>query len=165
MLCALINDYKVVAVEELTEEEYVQLSYTHQNIIDITNITPAPLVGWTWTVLTFQPPLNWDQVELVASTVYDPVANFCWKLQRRFIAENITWGITQQGKTRAVGDFMEQIEKWFKRNSLKEVIEELTLSIARIDADPSIEQNLSPFITKSRLQQYRLSILQYLGLA
>lgn len=64
MLCALVNDDKVIGVEELTEEKVTELARTHQMIVDVSNYQTIPKIGWCYnrdgTVSEFpgNPPLK-----------------------------------------------------------------------------------------------------------
>lgn len=165
MLCAIVQDWQVVEVADLSEEAVQLRALSAQAVVGIDGLSPAPAVGWMLAGNRLVPPVYGDQVEYVMNAVYDPVKKFAEALNRKFIAENIAWGITQMGKTRAVGDFMEPVEKWWKRFSMFEVIQELEIAKAKLQADSALAASLAPFVTVSRLDSYKLQILKYLGLA
>lgn len=45
-LHALIDDYVIVDIKDLIDEDIFAESRCHQMVLDITGIIPAPLVGW-----------------------------------------------------------------------------------------------------------------------
>lgn len=167
MLCALIDsNYVVVDIRELTSEEVTnKYSQLYPIIIDISNISPIPSLGWIFNGQTIIPPQNWDQMELVCSTIYDPLLLKFSKIKRRFIGENIAMGIAQSGKTEAVGNFMAPIELWFERVAPFPTIKYIEIAKLQLQNDPDLAANLAPFITVARLDNYKLQILQALGLA
>jgi uncharacterized protein YbcV (DUF1398 family) len=48
MICALIRENIVVEVKNLTDEEITAIGNQYEAIIDCTNLTPVPQVGWTF---------------------------------------------------------------------------------------------------------------------
>lgn len=48
MLCALIKQNLVVGVADLTDDEIAYFGRLYQNIIDCTNLTPLPAIGWAF---------------------------------------------------------------------------------------------------------------------
>lgn len=165
MKYAIVNDYQVVEVSELSDEQIQGRAVSAQAVICIDGLSPLPSIGWTLSGNKLLPPVFGSQVDYVMTVIYDPVKQFAEGLSRQFIAENISWGVTQLGKTRAVGDFMEPIEKWWKRYSMFEVIQELEVAKGRLQADPALAASLAPFVTATRLDEYKLKILKYLGYA
>lgn len=165
MLCAIINDYMVTAVEELSDTQYAEKIQYNQMIIDITNTIPKPKATWLFDGMNFFPPLGWDETELITQTVYDPMVEKFKKIRRRFIGENIAWGINQTGKTEAVADFMETIEKWFNRAAPLVTIKYIEIAKAQLQADPELSANLTPFVTVDRLNWYKIEILKSIGMA
>ncbi len=74
-----------------------------------------------------------------------------------FAAENITLGITQAGKTKAVADYLQNILHYGQTGSLYEVINEIeALKIAGLPTE------LEPFVTTSRLNSFKASVEDYL---
>ena len=53
MLIALVNNYTVVEIKTLTEEEYHAISPSYQAAIQIDDLTPQPQVGWLWDGINF----------------------------------------------------------------------------------------------------------------
>lgn len=160
MLCAIVDNNTCIEVKELTEEEYLSVSYLHQIVLDITDMVPSPVKGWTFDGLKLIPPVSSDTAEYICLTVYDPMVEGFRKIKRQFIGENILWGISQLGKTRAVGDFMEPIEKWFSRVAPLETIVEIEIAKGRLLADSALANSLTPFVTIDRLNWYKTEILK-----
>jgi hypothetical protein len=48
MVCALVQDYAVVAIQTIDPSQYASLSSQYQAVIDITDMLPQPQVGWTF---------------------------------------------------------------------------------------------------------------------
>ena len=75
-----------------------------------------------------------------------------------FAAENITMGITQSGKTKAVADYLQDVLRYGQSGSLYEVISEIdSLILAGVPTD------LSPFVTVARLTEFKSKIAGYLA--
>lgn len=166
MKCALIQDFEVRAVVELsTEAEVQEYAQRFQSVYDITGIVPEPKVGWLFNGGRLFPPSNADQAELVCLAIYDPMKAKFEILKRRFIGENILWGISQLGKTRAVADFMAPIQVWFDRVAPIEVVVELEIAKAKLAADESLQATLAPFITLDRLNWYKAEVLKAAGVS
>ncbi len=49
MLCALIQDSICIAIRDLSADELIEESRTHQLVMDITDESPQPQVGWVFT--------------------------------------------------------------------------------------------------------------------
>lgn len=165
MKCAIVNDWQVTEIADLTDQQIQERALLCQAVISIEGQSPLPAVGWALSGNRLFPPVYGSQVDYVISMIYEPVKKFADDLNRVFIAENIAWGITQLGKTRVVGDFMEPIEKWWRRYSMYEVVQEIESAKVRLQSDPVLAAELAPFVTVSRLDSYRLQILKHLGLA
>lgn len=56
MLCALIQDNKVTAIQDLDDAGYQSASKTCQIVIDISAMTVQPQVGWTFDGSNLNPP-------------------------------------------------------------------------------------------------------------
>jgi len=163
--CAIVQDYQVVSVQDLSEEQFAATARTAQAVVSIEGMVPEPGVGWMMSGSKLVPPLGTDETEMVCLQVYDPVMAFVRTFQRRFIGENIAWGITQQGKTRAVGELLRDVEYWMNKGSLYEAMQEIEKVRAKLLADPVLAASVAPFVTSTRLDAYRLKILQFLGMA
>ena len=164
MSIALIQDFEVkqVITEALTEEQIQELQKSWQAVVS----TDLPVqIGWPFSGREVIPPVGTDAAEMICLTVYDPLVAKLTKVRRRFIGENIAWGITQAGKTRLVGDFMKDVELWFSRASVYEVIQEIEKCKIALQNDAALATSLAPFVTVSRLDGYKLSVLQAAGLA
>lgn len=81
------------------------------------------------------------------------------KIMLQFVAENISFGITQAGKTKDVSDYLSNIQRYIQTGSLYEVISEIEFLI-----DEGLPSDLSPFITESRLNSFKGKITSYLGI-
>lgn len=166
MKYALIQDFEVRAVVELsTEAEVQEHAQRFQSVYDITEMVPEPKIGWIFAGGKILPPITADQAELVCLTIYDPMKAKFEILKRRFIGENILWGISQLGKTRAVADFMAPIQIWFDRVAPIEVVTEIEIAKAKLIADQPLQAMLAPFITTARLDWYKLEVLKAAGVA
>lgn len=74
-----------------------------------------------------------------------------------FATENVLWGITQAGKTKAVTDYLKDVMRYAQSGSLYEVMNEVDRLVAI-----GIPQELAPFVTLERLGQFRQKIVDYL---
>ena len=165
MKCALVQDFQVVDIQVLSEAEYLESAKVFQIVVNIEGTVPEPVKGWAFDGNKFLPPIGTDAAELVCLNVYDPLVVKLNKVRRRFIGENIAWGITQAGKTRAVGDFMKDVELWFGRSSVYEVVQEIEKCKIALQNDSTLAASLAPFVTISRLDSYKFNVLQAAGLA
>lgn len=73
-------------------------------------------------------------------------------------AENIAIGITQQGKTKEVADYLSDVMRYGQSGSLYEVINEIDSLIAA-----TVPPSLSPFVNEERLLNFKQQILDYLS--
>lgn len=152
--CILDNEVKnIISVE--TEDELSPILAQYQAIVQ-SDIAER---GWKFDGTRVFPSVSKESVDWALSVVYDPLTIEFAKIKRQFIGENIFWKITEQGKTRLVGDFMEPIEKWFNRIAPIEAITEVEIAKAKLAADPALATSLSPFVTIDRLNWYKSSIL------
>lgn len=53
MICALVQDYHVVDVRDLSPEEIISLSKEYQNVIDVSDLSIYPTSGCKWTGSSF----------------------------------------------------------------------------------------------------------------
>jgi hypothetical protein len=74
-----------------------------------------------------------------------------------FASENVMMGITQAGKTKEVANYLTDVARHIQTGSLYEVINE----IDRLKIE-GLPQDLSPFITETRLDRFKQKILDYL---
>lgn len=75
-----------------------------------------------------------------------------------FAAENVSMGITQAGKTKAVADYLVNVTRYAQTGSLYEVINEIN----RL-SDAGLPSELAPFITQTRLDAFKQKIVNYLS--
>lgn len=75
-----------------------------------------------------------------------------------FAAENVAMGITQAGKTKAVADYLANVDRYMRSGSLYEVLNELT----KLENE-GFPSELAPFITSERIGRVRDMILSYLN--
>jgi 6-pyruvoyl-tetrahydropterin synthase len=114
-----------------------------------------------WSSITSQTestPNAEEQLEYVKTIIKNAV-QFGQDLIITFAAENVSQGITQAGKTRAVATYLANIQVLLNGGSLYGALDEIDdLVTAGIPSD------LSPFITEQRLLNYKEIIEEYLGL-
>jgi len=75
-----------------------------------------------------------------------------------FSSDNVLMGITQANKTKDVSDFLEGVMKYGVSGSLYEVINEIDRIISN-----GIPDDLSPFVTSERLEDFKSRISNHLG--
>jgi len=80
------------------------------------------------------------------------------ELMITFAAENVLMGITQLNKTKDVSDYLANVTRYIQTGSLHEVINEVNRLIAN-----GLPEDLAPFITETRLLQFKQKILDYLN--
>ena len=95
---------------------------------------------------------------VVYENIVQNAMNFFNQIMVTYAAENITMGITVYGKTKIVADYLSDVMRYGQSGSLYEVINEIDALIA--DTIPS---ELSPFVTQSRLEDFKAKINAYLG--
>lgn len=105
---------------------------------------------------TFEEELPLASIDFTA-IVKDGI-NFGNDLIIAFAAENVSMGITQAGKTKAVADYLVDVTRYAQTGALYEVINEVDrLSTAGLPPE------LAPFITQTRLDAFKQKILDYLS--
>ena len=60
MLCAVIQNNVVVEVANYTDEQIQDIMKIRQTVIDLTNSSPVPSVGWIFNGSTLVPPAGQD---------------------------------------------------------------------------------------------------------
>lgn len=98
-----------------------------------------------------------DQQALIRAVVENAV-KFGNDLIISFATENVIMGITQAGKTKAVADYLADMMRYAQSGSLYEVMAEVDRLIAS-----GIPQDLAPFVTETRLTQFKQKVLTYLN--
>lgn len=78
-----------------------------------------------------------------------------------FSAENIILGIVASGKTLALMDYLLRLQQILQTGSLYVAISQLDLYIADSSSEKTL---LDPFITNTRLSDYKHRIQDYLGI-
>jgi hypothetical protein len=157
-LYALVRDNIVVQVEDLaTEGDVYAIAGGYQNIIDLTNVVPKPVAGWSFHSSYFSPPAGLDVYEIIRLTVLRPAAAFGLSLKEQFTLENIAWGVTQAGKSEAVGEFMKDLSWWLENGSLYVAMAKMQRLI-----DAGVDPALAPFVTADRLAIYKARVLAYI---
>jgi hypothetical protein len=91
------------------------------------------------------------------NAVINSAINFGHKIMVEFASENVMMGITQAGKTKEVANYLTDVARHIQTGSLYEVINE----IDRLKIE-GLPQDLSPFITETRLDRFKQKILDYL---
>jgi hypothetical protein len=140
-------------------------------------------------ILTFEPALIQIEVNSVSSLVNNfvevcivsllneymssKVFPFISKMKTKILAENISMGITQLGKTADVLGFFctpVLLPNCLHAVSLKQTLDEgsLTVTVQLLDhyiANPDLYSTLSPFITTTRLNSMKSEIVAFLQVA
>jgi len=94
----------------------------------------------------------------VVSVLIQNAKLFSTTLMNTFIQENVVMGITQAGKTKEVADFLQKLQFYLGSGSLYAARTEIINLV-----DGGIPENLSPFITEERMNDYKSKIEDYLG--
>lgn len=95
---------------------------------------------------------------LSAQNAIKNAINFGNQLIIEFASENVLMGITQAGQTKAVADYLVDVTRYAQTGALYEVINEVDrLSTAGLPPE------LAPFITQTRLDEFKQKILDYLS--
>lgn len=76
----------------------------------------------------------------------------------KFATSNVLMGITQQGLTGSVTDYLHKLSHYTSTGSLYQAISEIERLISL-----GIPPQFFPFITEERLNQYKLEIVEYLN--
>lgn len=108
------------------------------------------------TQLAYSTPTAEEQSQFLASILSD-ARKFGDALIVQFAMENVGMGITAARKTRAVADYCYKIQYYLSTGSLYAALEELEDTM-----DDEIPEELSPFVTQSRLQTYVTKLKTYL---
>jgi len=77
-----------------------------------------------------------------------------------FKKENVLAGITQAGKTKAVADYCHKLEHYLGTGSLYAAIDEIDVLLLTVALS-----GLSPFVTSTRLNDYKTKLQVYLGIS
>lgn len=116
---------------------------TEQEQVDITNL-----------VINFVDFTVAEQMEIYLK---NDVSAFCNEIIFDFTAQNIAMGITQAGKTKVVADALRDLNYYIRCYSLYEAMAEIDRMIAA-----GIDPNLSPFVTETRMNDFKNVILGFL---
>ena len=100
------------------------------------------------------PTFHSTMVNYLSKDVYE----FVKTLRLDFAADNIEMGVTQAGKTKTVADQLRDLNYYLDVFSLYEAVGEIDRMIAT-GFDPAD----APFITESRMNEFKTKILQFLG--
>lgn len=95
-----------------------------------------------------------EQIEQIVKAAI----SFGQNLIVEFASENVLMGITQAGKTKLVADYLADVMRYAQSGSLYEVINEVDNKITN-----GIPQELSPFVTETRLLEFKQKVLDYLS--
>lgn len=140
----------VVPVEQKDDSEgWVEMTESELNALKIT-LRPA--------YEQFEATIA--QQELIKKQVEDKIKKaleFGQQLLIEFAAQNVIMGITQQGKTKEVADYLEAVVRYLSTGSLYEVINEIN-RLQSLEIPP----HLAPFITNQRLEEFKGKILSFL---
>lgn len=124
----------------MTEQEFVAYKSTHQ----------AAYNAWYASTIPAPNPLN-TYIAIVSKA-----KEFANEIMNIAAAENILMGITQVGKTKLIADTLRDVTYYLQSGSLYE-------AMTSIDA-VVITAEMAPFITSSRLLEFKNKIRVYLGL-
>lgn len=161
MRWAVINNWLVDSIIE--SDEYPEVEC--QLIVDVTD-SPSVSPGY---VLNGNKLSVYDPVPSLQSYVQKDVKSFIDNMKSQLVAENMAQGITESGKTW-------DILSWYclqitipgktRGISLKEALDEYSLDVALMIIEYRLLLNdyedLSPFITSSRLQEWKNKILDFI---
>lgn len=100
-----------------------------------------------------------ETVHRIVSEKIEQAATFGDKIIEQVEVENVLLGITQEGKTKLVFDYCANLQVYLTTGSLYAAITELDLLIAA-----GVPEDLAPYITADRLNQYKLKIQGFLGI-
>jgi hypothetical protein len=153
IILALINGNLVVNVIQNYTPYISANSSTYQYIIDVTNSSLPPQIGWGYNGTSFIPSLSYFQ------TLLQDAANFGLQLANTFAATNAQMGITQAGLTGAVLSYTSNLYSAITTGSLYEAI---TIINGMIADTSSTKTSLSPFITNDILYSYLNQIQTWL---
>jgi hypothetical protein len=149
----LVNNNLVVNVIQNYTPYISANSGSYQYIIDVTNSSLPPQIGWAYNGTSFIPSLAYYQALL------QEAASFGLQLANTFAATNAQMGITQAGLTGAVLSYTNNLYSAITTGSLYEAI---TIINAMIADTSSTKTNLSPFITNDILYSYLNQIQTWL---
>ena len=136
-----------------TDIEYIK---SYDDVIEIKFITTPP-AGELSELNTLIGNHSADPL-LFYKTLIQNAIEFFSTIQVEFSAENITMGITQLGKTKAVSDYLADVLRYGQSGSLYEVVNDINILVAA-----GVPAELSPFVTDARLNALRDKTLEYLG--
>ena len=95
-----------------------------------------------------------EEVKIIVSNAI----KFGQELIIDFASQNVLMGITQAGKTKDVADYLSNLMRYAQSGSLYEVINETNLLISQ-----GLPSDLSPFITESRMNEFKQKVIDYLS--
>lgn len=152
---ALIQNNLVTSIIQNCAAYITNEAANYQAIIDITNLSSPPLVGFTYNSDgTFTASAAYYQALVAAAT------SFGQKLVVQYAAQNVAAGITQVGKTLALITYMSTLSVCLNTGSLYEAINQINIMIADTS---DTKANLSPFVTNDILYTYLNLIQTYLS--
>lgn len=140
-----MTKFKIVSgnqtVEFLTETE----AFEYKAVNNITE----PVVSFEEEIYTA--PVDF-------ATIVKNAINFGSELLVSFAAENVSMGITQAGKTKAVADFLTDVTRYSQTGALYEILAE----VERLEA-LGLPEELAPFVTTERFASFKSKIQNYLN--
>jgi len=115
------------------------------------------------SITEYTEEIPYDPAEALLNTKVKPLSVFCEEFIQRFISQNMIMGITQQGKTRILGEVTKEVMYWVRAMSLREVIYEMDVLRERIaQGDPDVLA-CHPFISEERLVKCKAYVMDYLA--
>lgn len=128
----------------------------HVIFFDVISQADQDTVNTYWTNLTvnsFDP----TTAELINTSINE-ARIFGNEIIVKASVENVAMGITQAGKTRAVADLFSKLQYYLTTGSLHAAVAEINDIIAA-----GLDPNLEPFVTETRLNNYKQQIEDYLA--
>lgn len=145
--------WMVVPASQVPQEELSQWTLMTEEELGALKVTLRPLYQQYEAALQQQESLQ----RYIEEKIKQAIA-FGQQLMIEFSSQNVLMGITQQNKTKAVSDYLNEVQRYLLSGSLYEVVKE----IDRLQ-QAGIPENLAPFVTQERLNQFKQKILNFLN--
>lgn len=159
-----MNNYIFTLKQNNADQLLYEINFTHSSVIGLSvsnNIIVHSNVALNQTEIdSIQSIINSHTPSLIPTykKVIRNAIEFGNDLLEEFAAENILSGITQAGKTKDVADYLVDATRYLQTGSLYEVMNECDRLIAA-----GIPVGLSPFVTETKLNNFKTKIIGYLS--